>query len=353
MGKIFKILTGLVALCVVAFGCVLAFGTGTPAPELASISAPFRSVDFSGLPPLRHYEIGRGGPVAYRTYGPEEAKQVVILLHGSTASSASMHPLARHLAGEGMAVYVPDIRGHGETGQRGTIDRDGQLINDLEMLVSIIRTQHGEAPLTLLGYSAGGGLAMRYGASPAGHYIDRYVFVAPALGRGAPTTKSSGDLWATPHVPRIVAISLLNRIGIDWFNDMEAIRFAVPPGSEKLLAPSYSYRLLVNLLPLDYAADLRANLRPMAAVLAEKDELFDQATLRRALMDVRSDMSVTIVPGLSHIGLILEPVGLAAISRVLNGQDVEDRPDELDPDGVKALGPGDAPPAGDQKPQGG
>ncbi|MCA0425709.1 MAG: alpha/beta fold hydrolase [Proteobacteria bacterium] len=262
-----------------------------------------------------------------------------------------MHPLARHLADQGMSVFVPDIRGHGETGQRGTLNHDGQLMDDLDMLVSIIRTRHGETPVTLLGFSAGGGLAMRYGASPSGHYIDRYVFVAPALGPGAPTTKSSGDLWATPHVPRMIALSWLNRIGIDWFNGMEAIRFAVPPGSEKLLAPSYSYRLFTNLLPTDYAADLRLNVRPMAAVLAEKDELFDTATLRRALMDARSEISVSIVPDVNHIGLILQPAGLAAITRVLQGKDIEDRPDELDPDGVRATSPGEAPPQA--PPQGG
>lgn len=343
MGILGKSVSGLIALALLAIGGVLAFGTGTPATELASISAPFRSVDFSTLPPIRKQEAGIGGPVAYRQYGPADTKQAIILLHGSTASSSSMHPLAQFLAAQGMAVYVPDVRGHGETGRRGDIEHESQLSDDIETVISIARTAHPDAVLTLVGFSAGGGLAIRYAGSPGGHLIDRYVFVAPALGRGAPTTRNEGDLWATPHVPRIVAISLLNRVGIHWFDGLEAIRFAVPPDSGKILTPSYSYRLLNAMLPVDYAADLKKSVRPMFAVMAEKDELFDQPTLRRTLMDVRPDISVSIVPGSSHIGLILEPAGMEAIARTIRGEGIEERPDELDSDGVRAPPLGEAP----------
>lgn len=336
MRTIFRLCLGLLAALVAGLAGVLTFGTGTPAPAMASISEPFRSVDFSAMPTLRQYDAPRGSPVSYRRYGPDAVKHAVILLHGSTASSASMHPLAQHLASAGMAVYAPDIRGHGATGTRGDIDRDGQLHDDLDMLVSIVRTNHPEAFLTVTGFSAGGGLALRYAGSAEGYNASRYVLIAPALGRGAPTTRNTGDAWATPHVPRITAISLLNRIGIGWFNGMEAIRFAVPPGSEKVQVGAYSYRMLTNLLPTNYADDLKNIVRPTMAVMAEKDELFDQPTLRRALMEHRPDISVTIVPELNHIGLILDPNGQEAIARTIRGEGLEIRPDEGDPDGVQA-----------------
>ena len=360
MGTFFKLLFLMVAAGVATVAGVLGFGTAPAPAELVSISAPFKSVDFSDLPPLQRLEVAAAsGPLAYRRYGAD-SKIAVIALHGSTASSASLHPLAKRLAGEGLAVYVPDLRGHGETGRRGDIDIPGRMLMDIDMLISRVRLDLPEAEVVLTGFSAGGGLALHFGGSPMGHAADRYVLIAPALGRGAPTTKSGGDLWAVPHIPRITALSVLNNFGITAFDGLEAIRFAVPANTPAVLTPAYSFRMLKGMLPSDYADDLRKIVRPTIAVLAEKDELFDAATLRKTLNDVRTEISVTVVPGINHIGLSLDPAGQTAIVQAIRNENLEDRPDPDDSDGTKnpALhetpkdqpGPGIAPP---RPPQGG
>jgi hypothetical protein len=61
--------------------------------------------------------VSNRSPIAYRAWLPSPAASdpplVVIAIHGSSAQSASIHPLGKALSAEGIAVYAPDIRGHG------------------------------------------------------------------------------------------------------------------------------------------------------------------------------------------------------------------------------------------------
>ena len=221
---------------------MVAFGTSPPPPELASISNPFRNLDFSDLPVVQRLDVAGGTPIAFRTYGAE-LSNIVIAIHGSTASSRSLHPLARALAGDGIAVYAPDIRGHGDTGRRGDIDRMGQLDEDLAALVAHVRLRHVGARLMLLGFSAGGGFVLKTAAGANSPLFDHFVMLAPALGAGAPTTRLKDDPWARPHIPRFIAPSILNRFGIHVFDGLEAIAYAVPPNSAAAQTAAYSHRL--------------------------------------------------------------------------------------------------------------
>ena len=92
-------LAGFAAACALLLAGALALGgPGTPQP-MASINDPFKTVDFSGMPPLRRYTAQDGASLAYRHYPPQGASAPgsVVLVHGSAASSESMHVLARAL----------------------------------------------------------------------------------------------------------------------------------------------------------------------------------------------------------------------------------------------------------------
>ena len=93
-------------------------GPGTPAP-MQSINDPFESVDFSTLPPLKNYKGADGSTLYFREYVPaaEEPNGSAVLIHGSSASSNSLHPMATALAAAGIHVYALDVRGHGASGQ--------------------------------------------------------------------------------------------------------------------------------------------------------------------------------------------------------------------------------------------
>lgn len=308
-------LFGLV--CALALVGALALGTAAPPPPLASISEPFRGVDFSDAPTPERLDTAGASPIAFRRYGPAEARDVVVALHGSTASSISLHPLARGLAARGVAVYAPDIRGHGETGRRGDLDHAGQPEEDLAALIAFVRARHPSARLTLAGFSLGGGLALRYAGGTQGATIDRTLLLAPMLGPRAPTAREGEDPWARPHLPRIIALSILNRLGVTAFDGLEAIIYATRPGSEKVQTSRYSWRLLRSLLPGDYAALLAGAAGPVHVLIGEKDELFRAERYEATVKAARRDATVTVVPGLGHIALTLDPAGIEAIAAAL------------------------------------
>ena len=107
--------TALVVLLMVTAALVWG-GPGTPAP-ISSINDPFESVDFSNMPPLKNYQGADGAKLFYREYAPlgDNIKGSAVLVHGSSGSSDSMHPMATALAAAGVHVYALDIRGHGDS----------------------------------------------------------------------------------------------------------------------------------------------------------------------------------------------------------------------------------------------
>jgi hypothetical protein len=116
--KIIPILVGgVIATTAAILAGMIAFGTASPPPKLASMIDPFERVDYGDLPPLEIASVRRGSPIAFRGWQPAgNADIVVILIHGSAMSSTYLHLLGRAIAARGIAVYAPDIRGHGKTG---------------------------------------------------------------------------------------------------------------------------------------------------------------------------------------------------------------------------------------------
>src|SRR6202047_2548147 len=186
-------------------------------PELTSVSQAARAVDRSTMPSLERFSARDGTVLAYRHYparGPASGR-IAILVHGSSGSSPAVHALADALAARGVETYAPDIRGHGGSGTRGDIAYLGQLENDLEDLVAVVRKTSPNKPLTLLGHSAGGGFALRVASSPIQNLFARTVLLAPYLGYDAPTNRPDSGGWASADKPRIFAFFALRRFAVD------------------------------------------------------------------------------------------------------------------------------------------
>ena len=153
----------VIAIPVAAFVAIV-FGGPKSLPPMASVNDPFDTVDFSDLPSLRRYAAEDGATLAYRYYDPIGAtpRGSIVLIHGSSASSNSMHVLAKGFANAGYAAYALDIRGHGASGIKGKIKDIGQLEDDLDSFVSTVSPRK---PMTLAGFSTGGGFVLRFAGS--------------------------------------------------------------------------------------------------------------------------------------------------------------------------------------------
>jgi alpha-beta hydrolase superfamily lysophospholipase len=285
-------------------------------PELRSVSETARAVDRSTMPALDHFTARDGTLLAYRHYPARgtATPKIAILVHGSSGSSVAVHALADALAGHGVETYAPDIRGHGSSGTRGDIAYLGQLEDDLADLVAEIRKAAPNAPLTLLGHSAGGGFVLRVASSPIKDQFARTVLLAPYLGYDAPSTRENSGGWASPDIPRILGLMVLHRLGISCCDALPTLAFAVPPDSARILAATYSDRLMRNFATRGYKADFAAVTRPMTLISGADDELMLPDKFADAVHAVAPNVDVKLIDGINHMQIVSAPEAVAAIA---------------------------------------
>jgi non-heme chloroperoxidase len=314
MRKLFWIPAAVIVVVLGGLGAVLAFDAPVKPVPLASISDPFAAVDFGDLPAMQHFTARDGTRLDYRAYAGGAA-QVVVLIHGSSDNGNGMHPLAQALRDAGATVYVPGLRGHGNSGRRGDIDYIGQLADDLADFVAVLRPLHPAASFSLIGFSSGGGFALRAMAGPDAALFDRFIMISPALPPGAPTLRPDTGGWVSLALPRIIVLSLLNRVGIDWFNGLAIVALATAPNVADLTS-LYSYRLAIDFgAPRDYLAALTRSTKPAAVLVGAADELMYADRYAPLLQAARPDLPVTVVPGVGHIGMTVAPAGIAAVRK--------------------------------------
>jgi len=305
---------GLIVVVLGSFGGVLALDTPVKPPPLASISKPFADVDFSDLPRVQTYLARDGAKLGYRVYEGSGA-QVVVLIHGSSDDGSGMHPLAKALRDVGASVYVPVVRGHGNFGRNGDIDHIGQLEDDLADFVAVLRPVHSNASFSLIGFSSGGGFVLRAIGTPDERLFDRFIMISPALPQSAPTIRPNTGGWVSVAKPRIIALAMLNRIGVPWFNGLPIVAFATSPDVPNLTSV-YSFRLAVDFgAPRDYLTAIGRSRKPGALLVGGADELFYPDRFAPLFEPVRPDLRITIVPGIGHIGMTVAPAGIAAVRK--------------------------------------
>jgi len=307
-------LAGLIVAGFSVLGGVLAFDAPVKPPPLASIADPFATVDFRDLPAVQTYRARDGTQLGYRTYDGGGA-QVAVLIHGSSDDGSGMHPLAKALREAGASVYVPILRGHRGSGRSGDVDYIGQLEDDLADFVTLLRPIHPAASFSLIGFSSGGGFALRVIAGPDQKMFDRFILISPALPQGAPTLRPGTGGWVSLAIPRIIALAMLNRVGIAWFNGLPIIAFATSPSAPNL-TDIYSFRLALDFgAPRDYLTALHRSTKPIALLVGSADELMYPDRYAPLLQPVRPDLSITVVPGIGHIGMTVAPAGIAAVRK--------------------------------------
>ena len=280
-----SIVLGLIFLAVsitIVVSCLVIFGTAKPPKPLSSVTNPFAAMNYSGLPPIERYQARDGAELSFRHY-PARSKQVAVLIHGSAGSSSDMHAMAQALQASGVAVYVPDLRGHGANYPHGDVAYAGQLDDDMADFLDVVRPSHPDAKWTLIGFSSGGGFALRISAEPIGRCFDRYILLSPFLRYDAPTVRrsapSSGSptgqkeqVWSTTSTGRILGLLVLDEVGIHRFDSLPVIHFAVPPDIPSVTA-NYSWRMQQSFQPHDdFRADIRSVSRPMRVFVGEDDQ---------------------------------------------------------------------------------
>jgi pimeloyl-ACP methyl ester carboxylesterase len=276
---------GLIAATSLAF--MVAFGGPKPLPALDAVNKHFVGLSMAGLPAVSRFTARDGAALAYRAYTPAGTEKTLatvpptattplvraVLVHGSSASSQSMHPLAMGLSAAGF-----------------------------------------EGKTVLVGFSAGGGFALRFAASSEQSRVAHTVLLSPYLRYNAPTARPSNGGWVSVGLGRAVGLSVLNGFGITAFNGLTLTEFALNEQAKAFLTPRYSYRLATNFAPhRDYEGDIRAARGAVSIVAGQDDELFYADKFAEVFANAGKAVPVSLVAGLGHIPLTLKPEGIAAI----------------------------------------
>jgi alpha-beta hydrolase superfamily lysophospholipase len=250
---------------------------------------------------------------AYRLYPAtgNQAAGSVVLVHGASASSRSMHAPAKAFAAAGFAAYAIDVRGHGASGSRGHIGYIGHLDRDLEDFVAQVRPP---APSTLVGFSAGGGFALRVAGSARQALFDSYLLLAPFVGQDAPTHRKSVGGLVSIGLPRLIAIHTLDAMGVRAFQDLVVTRYPTSDSAQSESTSAYSFALATNFRPpRDYVATIRAARQPVELIVGDADEAFDAAAYEPMLRELGQPWPVTRLPKVGHLPLIIDARAVAVI----------------------------------------
>jgi len=265
------------------------------------------AVDYSGIPPLQLYSCRDGAALNYRSYR-SDADSVLVLIHGSGWHSEYLFPIADYLSTENIAtVYTPDLRGHGKNpAKRGDINYINQLVDDLADFLNVIRDDHRSSRIILGGHSSGGGLVLRFAGSPYGMQADAYTLLSPYLKYNAPTMRLNSGGWASPHMPRIIGLSMLNNVKIPWLNFLPVIDFNMPEefcnGTETL---TYSFRLNTGFAPDNYQKDLGQIRQNLLVLAGTADESFIAEAFLPEITKYKDDAEVGTIENVTHMGIVM------------------------------------------------
>ncbi len=269
------------------------------------------------MAPLEPYRTRGKGELCFRRYS-SETNVHFILIHGSSSHSAYWHPFAKFLSESGVAnVYAVDLRGHGPHPQRrGDIDYINQLEDDLADLIEHIKTiDEGTGRFLVGGHSSGGGLALRFAGGKYRDLIEGALLFAPYLGHKAPMVKKNAGGWASPNIPKIAALKILNTFGIRFLNGIKVLKFNLPEkyhtGYETL---EYSFRLMEGMHPVKYQSSLTHSRAKVLLVVGTGDEAFQVEQFKKGILPYKPDAEFHFVEGAKHLGLLMNAEAMDAVS---------------------------------------
>ena len=99
----------------------------------------------------------------------ENAKGVVLIVHGLAEHLGRYDLVTQELNGAGYTVYRFDNQGHGRSGgERGYLDDFNLFLDDTDILVEKIRAEQYGLPIFMLGHSMGGFITAGYGVKYPG-----------------------------------------------------------------------------------------------------------------------------------------------------------------------------------------
>jgi non-heme chloroperoxidase len=151
-----------------------------------------------------------------------------------------------------------------------------------------------------------------------------FLLFSPRIARGndaktsLPGYSAVPRSWAAVSTGRIIGLTILNHIGVHLWDGLSVLAFPVPENTDSATR-TYSWRLQRNFgADDDYLADIHRAVRPVQVLVGGSDELRDAERLKAEFQSQRSDIPVTIIPGLGHSDMVIRPDAIRALVAAFN-----------------------------------
>ena len=107
---------------------------------------------------------GAGLNIFVRSWRPATPpRAVIVICHGVKSHSGYYFWAAEQLVADGYAVYALDLHGRGKSdGERFYLEKFQDYLDDVHATMNLARSREGNAPVFLLGHSAGGVISSVY-----------------------------------------------------------------------------------------------------------------------------------------------------------------------------------------------
>lgn len=236
----------------------------------------------------------RVSPAAGRTHA------VVIALHGINDYSRAWKEAMTYWADEGITVYAYDQRGFGANELPGIWPTADTLVDDLTVVIDLVRKAHPDKPLYLVGESMGSAVIMSALGRDDAPDVSGAVLGAPAVWArqtmsGTYQSVLAGMRSLFPGM--VLRGSGLRRQATD--NIAELIRMGQDPLVIKG-ARVDAIDGLVNLMDQAYRAAPRIR-TPMLLLYGERDEIVPLHAVRQTVARFESDPVIAVYPNGWHM----------------------------------------------------
>jgi len=240
-----------------------------------------------------------------------------VFYHGGGAhSGAGYQDLARNLSQVyGIAVYLPDIRGHGNSGgPRGDSPSKEQVWMDVDSVLEFVTARRPQTKkLYLGGHSSGGGLVVNYATVHKAMYklspIAGYILVAPELGYKSETARPNRTDFASVSLAPFIFNAIFGILG-----HSKAVRFHYPPDLLESDPGMVGFNTvnMANAItpegPLEQMKQLSEGPPPLGLWVGAEDELFvpEKVTAYIETKGPKCSKNIAeIVSEKNHLGIVV------------------------------------------------
>lgn len=178
-----------------------------------------------------------------RFWQADQAHSNLLLLHGFNEHAGAHERVGRYLSSRGVNVWAYDQRGFGAAPMRTRWAGHQRMAQDAQEMLRLIKQQHPNKPLYLLGMSMGGAISI-LAAQDESLPIEGVVLVAPAV-------------WARVTQPfyQRAALAVARRIVPFWSPSGKSLGRR-PSDNQEMLREVWSSPLMIRRSRIDTVAGL-------------------------------------------------------------------------------------------------